>query len=135
MKMKVLLYSVLGLIVLYILFTLGTFMDASQAPKKADIIVSLGGDDGKRIHKAIELYQQGYSESGLFIYTGRVQDRDKKQKKIEIPPLPQSIDKDKLIHIDIRSSRNTMTELLLIRDFMLKNSYKSVLFILSLIHI
>ena len=132
--MRVLLYSILGIILLYALFTLGTFMDASQPPKKADIIVSLGGDDGKRIHRAIELYQQGYSKSGLFIYTGRDQDKDKKHKKAEKPLPSENIKNSKLIHIDITTSRNTMTELLLIRDFMLKNSYKSVLFISTPMH-
>ena len=134
MKIKVLLFSTLCFILLYSLNNLGTFIDASQPPQKADIIVSLGGDDGKRMRRAIRLYQQGYSTSGIFIYTGQNKDIDEKQKEEEILLLSENIEKNRLIHIDIKTARNTMTELFLIRDFMLKKSYKSVLFISTPMH-
>lgn len=118
----------------YAFFHLGSFVNASQPPVKADIIVSLGGDDGKRIDKAIELYEEGYSKSGLFIYTGRDQYIYGKNKSVETFLLSRNIQKNRLIHINLHTSRNTMTELLLIRDFMLKNKYKSVLFISTPMH-
>jgi len=34
---------------------------APQSPEKADLIVALGGDGGSRVHRAAELYRQGYA--------------------------------------------------------------------------
>ena len=40
----------------------------AQAPVRADLLVSLGGDDGARSDRVLELYQQGYA--GRILLTG-----------------------------------------------------------------
>lgn len=134
MKNKIIVFTLFCSFLIYGIFSLGDFMDAGQAPKKSDIIVSLGGDDGKRLHKAVELYTQGYSASALFIHTGQNRYADESDKRAEALILAENIQKNKLIHIEIRTARNTVTELLLIRDFMLKHGYKSVLFVSTPMH-
>lgn len=119
---------------IYSIFTLGDFMDVAEAPKKSDIIVSLGGDDGKRLRKALELYAQGYSTSELFIHTGKNRYANEKDKRAQALLLAEKIQKNRLIHIKIATARNTVTELLLIRDFMLKHGYRSVLFVSTPMH-
>ena len=42
----------------------------AQKEKKADIIISLGGDDNSRIIKAIELYKNGFSQKKIILITG-----------------------------------------------------------------
>jgi uncharacterized SAM-binding protein YcdF (DUF218 family) len=47
-------------------FRAGIFLDApSQQPERADLIVTLGGDVGARVHKAAELYRQGFAPTIL----------------------------------------------------------------------
>ncbi len=131
---KVIVFTLLCSFLIYGIFSLGDFMDVGQAPKKSDIIVSLGGDDGKRLRKAVELYTQGYSSSALFIHTGQNRYTDERDKRKEALLLAENIQKSRLIHIKIGTARNTVTELLLIRDFMLKHRFKSVLFVSTPMH-
>jgi uncharacterized SAM-binding protein YcdF (DUF218 family) len=47
----------------------GRFLAApAQAPVRADLLVSLGGDDGGRSDRALELYRQGFA--GRILLTG-----------------------------------------------------------------
>jgi hypothetical protein len=131
---KIIVFTLFCSFLIYGIFSLGSFMDAGQAPKKSDIIVSLGGDDGQRLRKAVELYTQGYSASALFIHTGQNRYTDERKKRAEALLLAENIQNSALVHIKIETARNTVTELLLIRDFMLKHGYKSVLFVSTPMH-
>ena len=52
-------------------FQVGYFLEApSQQPETADLIVPLGGGSSNRIHKAAELYEQGFAPNVLLIGAG-----------------------------------------------------------------
>ena len=116
--------------------SLGRFIYAPDTPRKSDIIVSLGGGDGRRIKEAVQLYQKGYSRSGKFLYTGR---------EIVNPDLPDHFSKstflkehgispENIIYIPRGVIVNTAEELFFLRDFMKKHRYKSALIISSPVH-
>ena len=51
-----------------VFFQVGYFLEApSQQPEKADVIVPLGGGGSNRVHKAAELYEQGFAPNVLLI--------------------------------------------------------------------
>jgi len=120
------------LVVAYIVVNLGNFIDVTEEPKQADIIVSLGGDySGCRLKKAISIYKDGISQSRVFIYTGT----DTAGKSFENVNsrkqylLNQNIEEKNIVHVSKKLIRNTMEEVLFIKKYMLHNNYKSVLFI------
>jgi len=45
----------------FLFFSLGKWIDVTEKPVKADIIVCLGGGTSERVQKAVSLYAQGYS--------------------------------------------------------------------------
>ena len=124
-----LLISILGI---YLFLNLGNFIDVTREPKKADIIVALGGgESGERLKKAISLYKKGLSKSKIFIYTGtdntnnNFQEFNSRKQYI----LNQNIQNENIFHVDKKMITNTMEELLFIKKYMLYNNYKSVLFV------
>ncbi|RUM63822.1 MAG: hypothetical protein DSZ05_08115, partial [Sulfurospirillum sp.] len=66
----------------------GYFMKAADQPHRADLVVSLGGGDGRRIKQALQLWQRGFSASGKFLYTGR---------EIVNPALPSAFSKTRFL--------------------------------------
>lgn len=127
-----------GLLATATLFSLGYFVDASEKPRRCDLIVSLGGGDGRRIQEALRLWQAGYSKSGKLLYSGR---------EIVNPALkpPQRFDKkrflrnggmhaDQILYLPREVSFNTAEELFFVRDLMLRCGLKSVLIVSSPIH-
>lgn len=112
---------------------LGNVVDSSQKAVPSDIIVALGGGSGDRIIKALELYKAGYAKTGAFIYTGRdtVASRNVlgasfgKRAYLE----EKGIVGGRIIHVDRPATTNTMEEVLFIKELMLKNKLKSVLFV------
>jgi len=59
-RKKVILFLILSLFSLLVFMNLGNFIDVTQKPVQADIIVSLGGGSGCRIQTALSLYKNGY---------------------------------------------------------------------------
>ena len=117
---------------IYLFLNLGNFMDVTKEPKKADIIVALGGGTSEyRLKKAISLYKQGMSKSKIFIYTGKDTTNNSFQgfnsKKQYI--LSQEIKNENIFHINKSMITNTMEELFFIKKYMLYNNYKSVIFV------
>lgn len=114
-------------ILLILYFNLGKFVDISATPIKSDIIVSLGGDEGCRIRKSVQLYQDGFSKSHKLIYTGN----DAINKKFSQSGSRYDYFKlhgvTNIIHIN--GAVNTMEELFYIKKYMLKNNYHSVLIV------
>ena len=111
---------------------LGNFVDVTQKPVQADIIVSLGGDySGCRLKKALKLYKNGYSKSVKLIYTSR----DSVSKSLEESGsrrqylLNNGVAENNIVNIDRSMISNTMEEVLFIKKYMLYHNYKSVLIV------
>ena len=121
--------SILFLSILFIAY-IGIFLDITKEPiKKADIIISLGGDHGCRLQKAVKLYQKGFSNSNKLIYTGSdhlpksffsAQSRLQFLKKL-------GINQKNIIHFS--NTTNTMEELWSIKEYMLTHGYKHAIIV------
>ncbi len=124
---KLLLFFFLILFSVTIFINLGRFVDVTQKPVNADIIVSLGGGLGDlRQKKTLNLYKDGFSKSGKIIYTGGI----KKYYRIWGVYLENNgILKQDIIHIDKSIAYNTMEEIFFIKQYMLKHHMKSVIFV------
>ena len=130
-KMQIILILFL-LLCLYIFLNLGKFVDVTEPPKQADIIVSLGGDYfGCRLKTAVELYKKGYSKSGKFIYTGRDTVSHSLEESLSRKQyiLKNGVNEKKIIHVNKGIIDNTMEEVLFIKKYMLHYNYQSVLFV------
>ena len=110
---------------------LGRFFDITVEPKKADIIVYLGGGWSERLEKSLELYKLGYSKTNKIIYTGDLRGKLSKKdlngfyKKKYLKE--QSVPEKNIIYAEDTS--NTMKEILFVKNYMLKHHYKSVIFV------
>lgn len=116
-----------------VFLNIGRYLDITTPPKKADIIVSLGGASGTRLARAVELFKEGYSKSGILIYTGKpvfdTNFRDKRQYLLR-----EGLNPSQFLHISGNDCQNTMEELFMIKALMRKNGLKSVLFITHPFH-
>jgi uncharacterized SAM-binding protein YcdF (DUF218 family) len=122
-NMKVISLSLLFLI--YSFLNLGNFLDITQKPTKTDLIVCLGGGISKnRAEKTIELYKNGFLKTNYIIFTGT-------------PSINKNISKNFDENIDIITNgkvRNTMEEILYIKNFIKEKNLKSVIFITEAPH-
>lgn len=114
-------------------FELGNIFDITTPPKKADIIVCLGGGDIQRLQKAQELYHAGFSKQKRLIYTGSnifyhdMSDNEHAKKYYKKAYfLAHGIPRSSLVHI---WAHNTMTEIRRVKKYMLDHHYKSVIFV------
>lgn len=132
LKQFFIIFALFCIIILIIFFNLGRFVDITQPPVKSDIIVSLGGDEsGCRIQKALNLYKEGFSISGKFIFT------DVDYINSSFSPINSRIDylktngipRQKIIHVDETMIYNTMEEVFFIKKYMQKHRYKTVIFV------
>jgi len=99
--------------------------------KKADIIVSLGGDNGDRIKKTLELYKKNYSKSKKIILTG-VDNFDSDMKIYELSWRAYYLTKKGINKSNIiinTTARNTMEEIKFIKNYLIKNHLHSVIFV------
>jgi hypothetical protein len=120
------------LIAVIVFLNLGRFVDITEPPLKSDIIVSLGGDEeGCRLKKALNLYKEGFSTSGKFIYTFiddiNLSDSPIHSRRdyLEQNGVPQ----EKIVHVDETMIENTMEEVFFIKQYMQKHHYKTVIFV------
>lgn len=115
-------------VIIYIFLNLGNFIDVTTKPKKADIIVALGGDfSGCRLKKALSLYKEGFSKSGKLIYTGdNYLSSDLTRKEYLVN---NNVDENNILYVNKKLTANTMEEVFFIKQYMLYNNYKSVLFV------
>jgi hypothetical protein len=126
------LFILVCLIAVIVFLNLGRFVDITEPPLKSDIIVSLGGDEeGCRLKKALNLYKEGFSTSGKFIYTdvdyidSRFSPTHSRKDYLELNGIPRK----KIIHVDETMIYNTMEEVFFIKQYMQKNHYKTVIFV------
>jgi hypothetical protein len=126
---KLLLFFFLILFFIIIFINLGRFVDITQKPVTADIIVSLGGGDssGSRLKRTLKLYKDGFSRSGKIIFTGGIKKYYYSIWGIFLEN--NGILKENIIYIDQSIAYNTMEEVLFIKKYMLKHYMKSVIFV------
>ena len=113
------------LFLIYSFFNLGNFLDITQKPTKTDLIVCLGGGIYKnRNEKTIELYKNGFLKTSYIIFTGVLtinkNSHNYFDKKIDV--------------ITNGKVRNTMEEILYIKEFIKEKNLKSVTFITEAPH-
>jgi len=116
--------------VLFTIFiNLGEFLDITEEPKKTDVIVYLGGGGYERMGKALELYKLGYSKTDKLIFTSSLTFYiDKKtviDKKVYFTE--HGILEHNLIHA--KKVKNTMEEVLFVKNYMLRHDLKNVIFV------
>ena len=113
------------LFLIYSFLNLGNFLDITQKPTKTDLIICLGGGISKnRTEKTIELYKNGYLKTNYIIFTGT-------------PSLNKNITKSFDENINIITNgkvKNTMEEILYIKEFIKEKNLKSVTFITEAPH-
>jgi hypothetical protein len=108
-------------------FGLGVFLDITKPPKKADVIVCLGGSDVSRTLKSIKLLKNGYSLTNKLIYSG-----DKKHFSKCIKNMQKLKNISDVYDIKyITGLKNTMAEIQYINKIVRLNHYHSVLIVTS----
>lgn len=111
---------VLFILLLIISFlNLGKWLDVTDKPSKADIIVCLGGGTIERVKKSIALYEQGYASKKVFVLLGESWYNQPYIKK-HYPQLP--------IQIGV-SPQNTVEEVTFIIKYMEEHGYSSALIV------
>lgn len=112
-----------------IFINLGELLDITEEPQKTDLIVYLDGGGVERMEKTLELYKLGYSKTGKIIFTASPTHHiDRKtviDKKVYFTE--HGIPKDNLVHA--KKVKNTMEEVLFVKNYMLRHKLKSVIFV------
>ena len=114
-----------------VILSIGRYFDVSQPPKQADIIVSLGGDNGLRIKKTLELYDANMSRSHKLILTG-ADDFDASMKIYELDWRADYLSKKGVKKGNIifnTTAQNTLEEIFFIKKYLLAHHLHSVIFI------
>lgn len=110
--------------IFFILITIGSFFDISTKPQKSDIIVCMGGGNGERLQKSIQLLNKNYSFVP-YIISSDANEKDRKRKN-------SVLEKSNFANIKyLNFSKNTYEELKVIKIFMKNNNYKKVLIVSS----
>lgn len=115
-----------------IFFNVGKFLDIStETIQKSNLLVSLGGDNGNRIKKTLELYNEGFSTSGKLIITG-IDNFDSNMKINELDwradyLIKKGLKKENIIFNT--QAKNTLEEILFIRNYMKKHQYKDLIIV------
>lgn len=120
------------LIIFILLSKLGYFLDLTKENiPEANILVSLGGDNGNRIKKTLELYENNYSTSKKIIITG-IDNFDSTMKIYELEWRASYLVKKGLKIENIifnTKAQNTLEEILFIRDYMKNNEYNNLIIV------
>ena len=131
MKKKVLIAFLIILFVGIGIKNLGLFFDVTTKPKSSDIIVSLGGDNGTRIKKTLELYDNNLSISNKIIITG-VDNFDSKMKLYELDWRADYLIKKGVQEKNIifnSEARNSFEEMKFIKQYLIEHNIIKVLII------
>ncbi len=119
--MKKIIFSVIFFLLLlaFVFLNLGKWIDVTEKPVKSDIIVCLGGGTIDRVKTSIKLLEQGYAGNQIFLLIGESWYNQPYIKKNH-PGIPIVIDE---------GPKNTKEEVLFIKKYMKKHSYKSALIV------
>ena len=130
--MKKIVYAlVISLLLLsFVIFNLGKWMDVTEKPIKADIIVCLGGGDHHRFKRSLKLFIKGYATGGVMLLTGA--DVTEKMRRIgmkdsRVTYLQKYHPKLKYLYVPKLSS--TRMEIKFIKNYMKEHAYKSALIV------
>ncbi|WP_164091518.1 YdcF family protein [Poseidonibacter lekithochrous] len=109
----------------------GRFFDVTTKPIKSDILISLGGDNGNRVKKTLELYTYGYSYTNKIILTG-IDDFDSNMRIYELDwriyyLKQKGVKEDNIIIND--KAINSLEEIRDIKKYLIRNDLRSVIFI------
>jgi len=117
---KVVLYALFWFLFLpWAFLNYGKWIDTTKEPIKSDLIVCLGGGTVERLNTAVKLYSDGYSKSKSIILLGESYDT----KEYLASTYPNT-------HIEQHHEpKNTKEEVLYIKNYMVKNGYKTVLLV------
>ncbi len=103
----------------WVFLNYGHWMDASTQAIKSDLIICLGGGTKERLHKAVKLFEKGYSKHASVILLGESYDtKEYLVKTYPLTPIEQHHD-----------PKNTKEEVLYIKNYMLKHGYKTALIV------
>ncbi|WP_201352014.1 YdcF family protein [Hydrogenimonas urashimensis] len=137
---KFLLFAGAALLFLsFLFFNLGSFLDTSQPPVKADLVVSLGGDRNyDHIQKAYELLQKGYSKEGFIMVNGFDYIEKERVRDIFATPtsrflLQKGIPKKRILFM--HHAGNTMEELRYVKNYLVSRRLHSVIIVSSPPHL
>ncbi len=119
MKKIVFIFVIFLLLLIFVGLNLGKWIDVTEKPVKSDIIVCLGGGTIDRVKKSIELLEQGYAGKQVFLLIGESWYNQPYIAKNH-PNIPLVIDE---------GPKNTKEEVLFIKQYMKKHSYKSALIV------
>lgn len=115
---KILFYSILWFVIVPLAFlNYGKWIDATNEPVKADMIVCLGGGTVERLNMAVDLIEKGYSKSKSVMLLGESYDTKSYLEKT----YPHTV------IVQHHEPKNTKEEVLYIKRYMVKNGYKSAL--------
>ncbi len=131
-KLKLFLSVCVGITALYVL-TAGWLLDASQKPKKADIIAVLGGDwEGYRVKTDLKLFNEGYATKNKILLNiwqdSHIVDADGKIYRSERAFLLSKGVKQSQIG-KIEAAGHTMNEIKFIKAYMLAHGYRSIIIV------
>ena len=123
--MKILFFFTILITFLIFSFNLGKILDITTPPTKTDLLVCLGGGISKnRAEKTAELYKNSFLKTNYIIFTGT-------------SSLNKNITKSFDENIDLITNakvKNTMEEILYIKEFIKEKNLKSVTFITEAPH-
>lgn len=115
---KVLFYGLLIFVLIPLAFlNLGKWIDVTEEPVKADIVICLGGGTVERVKKSITLIEQGYVQKDVFLLLGESW-YNQPYIRENYPELEVKIEE---------KPTNTKEEVLFIKKFMVENGYKTAL--------
>ena len=112
------------LLLTFIFLHLGKWIDVTEKPVKADIIVCLGGGTIDRVKKSIELLEGGYADKQLFLLLGESWYNQPYIKKNHAD-IPIVIDE---------GPKNTREEILFIKKYMKEHACTSALIVTDPTH-
>lgn len=130
-KVLILLSLIVGFIIFFL--NLGNILDVSQEEKKADIIISLGGDDNERIKKAIELYKKSYSQNNLILITGGTEFTKKEISKDSRIKYIYSL-KQNINFIYNPDTKFTLSEIRYLKEYMNQNNLSKAIVVSDAYH-
>lgn len=119
---KILLFTIFILFISFL--NLGRYLDITEEPKQADIIICLGGNDKKRVTKSLYLLKKGFSLKNKILYMGT--QKALLSENSEINSLES--------FIFSKSFKNTYEEVRYLESILLTQKYNSVLIVSDPMH-
>ena len=125
MRVFKIVFTILFLVVPFVLLNYGKWIDATEEPVKSDIIICLGGGTHHRTVRSKELLYAGYAKENYILFVGEEARYNTRKIKKSYPKLPTVIDE---------SPKNTVEEIRFIKQYMEKNNHKSALIVTDPTH-